>query len=61
MPTLLAVNRNITIFGHLKWRGGGGLSSIFTQKLDNRALDEGEVKTKSKNSIGTNLHYEGSM
>ena len=52
MLTLLAVNRNIAVFGHLKWRG---LSSIFFQKYHKRASVEGGVKTRSKINIGTTL------
>ena len=31
------------------------------KKLINRGLDDGEVKTKSKISIGTSRHYEGML
>ena len=53
MPTLLAVNRNIAVFGHLKWRGG--LSSIFFQKDHKRASVDGS-ETPNKKLVGT-LRY----
>ena len=57
MPTLLAVNQNIAVFAHLKW---WAFSLIFTLMINMRALNEGELKTRSEIiSIGTNLHYEG--
>ena len=58
MPILLADNENNAVLGHLKWRGQ---SSIFFQNGSMKVLDEGEVKTKTKISIRTNHHYEGSV
>ena len=56
MPIFLALNRNIAIVGRLQWRG---LWSTSIPKGSMKALNEGELKTKSKISIGTNLHHEG--
>ena len=51
MPISLAVNRNIAVLGHLKWRSN---RQFFFQNESMKALNEGEVKTISKISIGTN-------
>ena len=56
MPILLAVNRNIAVLRHLKWRE---LSSKLFQKGSVKVLNEGEVKIRSKIRIGMNLRYEG--
>ena len=54
MPILLAVNRNIAVLGPFEMKGViVGILPIYRSMNE---LDEGEVKTRSKINIETNLH-----
>ena len=56
MPTLLAVNRNIAVFGYLKWRG---LSSMFSRCIIRGLLLKVERRPDRKLTSEQRLHYEG--
>ena len=53
---LLAVNHNIAVKGHLKGGGNCQYCSRIAVQYCMKAFFEGEVKTRSKISIGMNLH-----
>ena len=55
MPTLLAVNRNIAVFGHLKWSG------VIVNILIRGCLLKVKCRPDRKLTSERLLHYEGNL
>ena len=59
MPTLLAVNRNIAVFGHLKW--SGVIVNIYPEILIRGRLLKVKCRPDRKLTSERLLHYEGNL